>query len=56
MFYPWLVDEAAASRAPKEEAVRPLTRDTVLPSCDSAIDAIGLFNKRSRSIRRFADF
>jgi hypothetical protein len=58
MFYPWLVDEAAATRGPEEEAIDPLAGDTALPSRDSAIDAIGLFNNRSRlrSIRRFADF
>lgn len=56
MFYPWLVDEASAPRTPEEETVGPLaTRYTESPSCDPAIDAIWLFNKRSR-LRRFADF
>jgi hypothetical protein len=58
MFYPWLVDETAAPRTKEEEAVGPLARDTTSPGCDAAIDALGLFNKRSRLrlIRRFADF
>ena len=58
MFYPWLVDEVEALRAPEEETVGPWARFTSLPSCNSAIDAIWLFNKRSRlrPIRRFADF
>lgn len=60
MFYPWLVDEGAAMRSPEERPADHLASDNTLPGCDSAIDAIGLFNKRSRvrwpSICRFADF
>jgi hypothetical protein len=59
MFYLWLVDEAAATRTPEEETAGSSARDNALPNCDSAIDAIGLFNKRSRlrsrSVCRFAD-
>jgi hypothetical protein len=60
MFYPWLVDEGAATRSPEERPADRLASDNTLPRCDSAIDAIGLFNKSLRVhwpfICRFADF
>jgi hypothetical protein len=60
MFYPWLVDEGAATLSLEEKPTDRLASDNTLPGCDPATDAIGLFNKRSRvqspSICRFADF
>jgi hypothetical protein len=58
MFYLWLVDEGAATR--EGEPAYPLASDHALPNCDSAIDAIELFDKparvRSHPICRFVDF
>jgi hypothetical protein len=60
MFYSWLVDEDAAALALEKERCDPVARDDALPSCYSAMDAIGLFNKpshlRSPSICLFPDF
>jgi hypothetical protein len=60
VFYLWLVDDGPATRTPERAPADPLASDNALPSRDSALDAIGLFNKRSRerspSICRFADF
>ena len=47
MFYPWLVDESAATCVSEEEPVVLLARDNALPS-NTAIDAIWLFPKHSR--------
>jgi len=47
MFYPWLVDESTATRTPQEETGGVLAHNA-LPSRDTAMDAIWLFNKRSR--------
>jgi len=58
MFYSWLVDEGA--RTPEEESGGQLARKDALPGCATAIDAIGLFNKRahtrSPSVCRFGRF
>jgi hypothetical protein len=60
VFYPWVVDEGAATRTLEQAPAAPLASDNALPSRDSTLDAIGLFNKRSRvrlpSVCRFADF
>jgi len=60
MFHFWLIDESATGRMPDAGPGGPLARDDGRASCATAIDAIGLFNKRTRarapSVCHFADF
>jgi len=48
MFYSWLAHESAAARVADARPGGLLAPGNALPRCAAAIDAIGLFNKRSR--------